>query len=114
MKNLTKTEMTKILGGDANLPMKSDYKTKSKCTSEAYHLIDIHVVKDMSAEDIAKEIFAHAVAYYRADELRNLPLGEGVADYLIAHASEIYIADGGDTLIRKAAYTLVWSTFNDF
>ena len=63
-------EMKFITGGDANIPMKPAYKNKESCKSEGAHLLDIHVVKDMTIQEIAEEIFAHAIAYYKGDALQ--------------------------------------------
>ena len=108
-------EMQLVTGGDANIPMKAAYKNKESCKSEGAHLLDIHVVKDMTIQEIAEEILAHAVAYYKGDALRSVPgVGNDVADYLIAHGAEVYIADGGDTWYRKAAYSVIWTFFESF
>lgn len=67
----------------------------------------------MTQLEIAKEIFAHAQAYYHESQIRSIPgIGDSVADYIVEHADPIDITDGGDTTVRKAAYTLIWNFFD--
>ncbi len=114
MRKLSKTEMNTIKGGNAHLPMNSKYRSKVQCTAEAHSLIFRGIVGGMTEEQIAKEIFAHAVAYYAAPTLASIPLvGDNIKAYLISHASVIDIMDGGDTLARQVAYNAIWAFCGD-
>ena len=110
MKKLSVEEMSKITGGNAHLPMNSKYRKKANCLGEAQSLIFRGIVTGMTELEIGQEIFAHAVAYYAAPTLSNIPLiGDDIKDYLISHAEVVDIMDGGDTMARKIAYTAIWN-----
>lgn len=110
IKILTEDEMKLIEGGDAHIPMDSYYLDKTHCKQLARRLIDNGKVTDMTQLQIAQEIYAHAVAYYSESTLRDIPgIGDSIADYLVEHAEVVDIADGGDTAVRRAAYTLIWN-----
>jgi hypothetical protein len=112
-KTLQNEEMLFITGGNASLPMNSKYKKKDNCYAEASALVERGIVTGMTKQGVAEEIFAHAVAYYNAKDLRNIPFLRDWADDLISHAHVIDIEDGGDTENRKTAYTIIWQTFGD-
>ncbi|MDR1770760.1 MAG: hypothetical protein LBS02_08990 [Hungatella sp.] len=111
MKKLSIQEMYKIKGGNAHLKMDPKYRKKANCLGEAQAQIQRGIVTGMTELEIGQEIFAHAVAYYKADILSKIIpfIGDDVKNYLISHASIIDIMDGGDTPVRKAAYTAIWN-----
>lgn len=114
MRKLTNNEMKKVTGGNAHLPMNSKYRNKNNCLGEAQNLISRGMVARMTQDQIAREIFAHAVAYYAAPTLGNIPgIGQDIKDYLISHAETIDIMDGGDTAVRQAAYNVIWAFTGD-
>lgn len=114
MKTVNKNVMKTIIGGDAHLPMNSKYRKKSNCLGEAQSLLSRGIVTGMTELEIGKEIFAHAVAYYAAPTLANIPgIGDDIKEYLTSHAETIDIADGGDTTARKLAYNVIWAVTGD-
>lgn len=101
--------MSKYKNEGIHLKIESSYREKDNCLKKAEELILRNDVKDMTERKLAKEIFAHAVAYYKAEKFKNIPvIGEKVYNYLIKHANPIDIVDGGDTLIRRIEYNIVW------
>lgn len=71
---LTTENMKNIEGGNASLPMKMAYTNKNTCLEKAQELIDNGHVTGMSKLQIAKEIYAHAIAFYDSYSLRHLQL----------------------------------------
>lgn len=111
---LSEIEMKKICGGSADLPMDPSYRVKANCMGKAGRLIDQHVISGMTQKQLQEEIFAHAAAYYRGDDLRSIPgLGDDIADWLISKGSSIYLEDGGDTWYRQLGYTVIWNFFGE-
>lgn len=114
IKILTKDEMEIVEAGDAHIAMSSSYRNKTTCRQLARRLIDNGKVTGMTQLQIAQEVFAHAVAYYSESTLRDIPgIGDSIADYLVEHAEIVDIADGGDTTIRRAAYSVIWAFMPD-
>jgi len=105
-------EMGKDKSKYIQLEMDIKYREKRNCLLKAEELISNNIVKGMSNKKLAKEIFAHAVAYYNAEDFGKIPIiGRRIYNYLIKHANPIDIVDGGDTFIRKLEYNIVWLFF---
>ncbi len=64
----------------------------------------------MTRLQVAQELYAHAVGYYFAGEIKKSGIAASVKNYLTKKCEVIDIVDGGDTAIRKAAYVTVWNT----
>ena len=112
-KILTTEEMKSIEGGSISLGMGKAYLKKSTCRTTANRLLNAEMVSGMTQAEIAKEIFAHAQAYYHESQIRSIPgIGDSAADYIVDHADPIDITDGGDKAGRKFAYTLIWEFFD--
>ena len=68
----------------------------------------------MTQQELAEEIFAHAVAYYDGPLLAGIPgIGDDIMNYLVSHANPIDVADGGDSFIRKVAFSAIWTFTGD-
>ncbi len=114
IKFLAKDEMKLIEGGDAHLDMSDYYRNKSNCMLTARRLVSTGRVTGMTQKQVAQEIFAHAVAYYSAPTLEEIPgIGESIKDYLVDHAEVVDIANGGDTTLRRMAYSAIWTFMDD-
>ncbi|MEH2958663.1 hypothetical protein [Candidatus Merdisoma sp. JLR.KK006] len=65
-------------------------------------------VTGMTALEIAQEIHAHAVVCYKFEAVKNIPGVKGIYE---SAANGIHIEDGGDTAVRKRAYSTIWYLF---
>jgi len=108
---LEEEEMMYVDGGSASLPMRTDYLSKSYCLSFADTLIKYRAVVGMTKQEVAEEIYGHAVLYYNAKYSVVVSLGIGLLarQYIINHSNPIDIADYGDTPERKNIYRLIWN-----
>lgn len=103
-------EMTYVEGGGARIAVTSGMLNKTTCQIMAGALIGSGQIKGMTGLEIAQELYAHAVAYYRAPLL----LASGLINYWIyqelrARAGIVDLDDGGDTRPGfKAAYAVIW------
>lgn len=107
-----KEEMRCIEGGSISIDMQSTFLNKQICLNTAEFLLAAGAVKNMTQLQIAQEIYGHAVAYYAASGLQGLGIDNGVIQSLISDAHPIDIVDGGDTLVRQAAFAIIWDRVN--
>lgn len=107
--DLTIREQKSSFAGDANLPMSKDYLKKSNCNAKAKELIDSGQVTGMSQVQIAQEIYAHAFCYYAASALIDAGIDAAIVEDIKSKGEVIDIANGGDTVLRQAAYLLIWA-----
>lgn len=114
LKMLSKKEMDNFFGGTAELEMDPAYRVKANCMNKAGRLIDQHVISGMTQKQLQEEIFAHAAAYYRGDDVRGIPgVGDAIADWLISKGTTIYLDDNGDDWYRQIVYTAIWNFFGE-
>lgn len=106
---MSEEEMTYVEGGNASLPMNRAYLSKSTCTATASGLYYSKQVTGMSVQEIAEEIYAHAILFYKSAEVNVTLVNVAVIAYIMKHASVIDIENGGDTALRKAAYKTIWN-----
>ncbi|ARC83152.1 bacteriocin-type signal sequence domain protein [Clostridium argentinense CDC 2741] len=127
IKVLNENDMKSITGGAANIPVSRRFLDKNICLEEARALVHYRGVSGMSLQEIAEEIYAHAVFYYQgltANEIAkalsksglagftlSAALTSSIADILISKGEVINIEDGGDTSFRKLVYKGVWIMF---
>ncbi|WP_259556611.1 hypothetical protein [Clostridium botulinum] len=84
------------------------YQHKNTCLKKAQELIDNGTVTGMSKLQIAKEIYAHAIAFYDSYALSEL-LGSCKAfTTIMNHAGVVDIEDGGDKWYMRTAYNAIW------
>lgn len=81
------------------------YRDKEICMTTAKQIIRSGTVNGMTVLDIAKEIYSHATIFYYASWLHDHGLRQ---QYLLEHSNPIDIMDGGDTIIRKIIYNVIW------
>ncbi len=106
---LEKEEMIYVDGGSVTLTQRTDFLKKNYCLKFANGLIQQGRVKRMTQQEIAEEIFAHAVIYYSLNGKYTFGLGTALADYFVDHARVIDIVDGGDSSFRKSIYNMIWN-----
>ena len=84
-----------------SIPVRREYQDKRFCLQEAEWLLHNGVVRGMSAEQIAQEIFFHASVYYFCKRTGKFRMFK-------EHAGIIDLRDGGDTPLRQKAYAACW------
>ena len=98
-----------VENGRVNIDMNERFLYKNNCITHAKILIANGYITGMTEQEIAEEIFAHAVCYYWYDPNGNIFRDNPISKELYDHAADgILIESGGDTLERKAFYKLVW------
>ncbi|MDD6069918.1 MAG: hypothetical protein PUC12_03780 [Clostridiales bacterium] len=106
---MSEDEMTYVEGGSHNVILSKKFLNKNNCLAEAGRLIHRQMVVRMTQQQIAKEIYAHAVTKYVFEALPKWVREMPVARDVYRSASDgAYIADGGDTGKRQAFYNTVW------
>ena len=86
------------------LKLEKRFKNKRACLKEAKRIRKEGLIEHMSKRQIAREIYFHSKAYRWSP-----PIGK--FKRIRAHADPIDLEDGGDTLLRRVAYYLVWMLF---
>lgn len=108
---MNEEEMTYVEGGSKNVAMSDKFLTKSYCTWYASMMLRRSEVSGMLDHEIAEELYAHAVCFYKYDKVALL-VGIPLTYYCYSNAKDgIAIMDGGDDAIRKAFYSTVWTLF---
>lgn len=102
-------EMMYVEGGSVSLSMSKMYLSKSTCLALASTYVRYGAVTGMTRNQVAEEMYAHAVIYYAADSVRALGISNSIISYCINCGKDIDIADGGDTLVRRTAFALIWT-----
>ncbi len=98
---LNEEEMELISGG-LNIGMSRTYLNKSICISQGRGIVQTHNWKNVTAMQLAQEIYGHAVVYYKLAILGKIP----VLDNLVySHA-----ANGVDLENAVDKYQAVWET----
>ena len=91
------------------IDMNTDLYDKNRCVEIAREIIDKKEIVHMNCSQLSKEIYAHAYVYYNFDIapkwLRESKLGKSM--YIISE-NGVDLEDGGDTLLRRIFYLLVW------
>ena len=109
-KKMSDTEMEELLGGSITLGMLNTFTSKDECMYWAIKVVDHGSVKGMTYQEVAEEIYAHAYVYYNFNKLPNIVKNNGFAQSVYnSSANGISIDDNGDTTLRKAFYSLVWT-----
>ena len=89
------------------------FLNKEACLVHGRILILNGYITGMTEQQIAEEVFAHAVCYYWYDPNGNFFKSNPISKELYEKAADgIHIQDGGDTLVRRTFYTLVWNTYD--
>ena len=82
--------------------VRREYLNKQFCREEARRLVRDGLLSGMSERQIAKELYFHAIVFYFCDKT-------GRFGQLKAKADPIDLCDGGDTKLRRAAYSAAWA-----
>ncbi len=84
-----------------SIPVRQEYLNKQACLREANRLKREGKIHGMSKRQIAREIYFHAVMFHYSDRTNR-------HGWWREHADPINLRDGGDTLLRRAAYAACW------
>ena len=98
---LSNEEMSYMNGG-INVGMMRSYLNKNVCLDQGKGIIKTHGWKNVTSLQLAKEIYGHAVVYYRASILAKIP----VLDTMIYS----HVANGVDVDNKVDKYQAVWET----
>ncbi|HAU86169.1 MAG TPA: hypothetical protein DCW90_11955 [Lachnospiraceae bacterium] len=94
------TEEMMYLDGGLNIGMNRGYLDKNICLDQARGVIRTYNWKNVTAEQLQREIYGHAVVYYKWSVLQNIPyLDEKVYSH---------VADGVDLDDQVDRYQWVW------
>ena len=112
-------EMIAIEGG-TQIVLDRRYLDKNTCLAEAGYIKQYGGMPGMTQDEIAKEIYAHAVLYYNvaptfdaiATAVYNIygterSLARERAEYIKSHANPVDL--GGDTAIRTYVFNVLWN-----
>ena len=102
----TETKTKRREGTKLKIPVRREYLNKKACLREARKLKRAGKLRNMSKRQIAREIYFHAVMNDYCDRT-------GKHRHWKKHADPINLRDGGDTLLRRAAYMACWVTKRD-
>ncbi len=81
------------------------YLNKQYCITEAKRMLAEGILVDMSEQEIAEELFAHA---WLLHTFAKLPFRPKLIGRIIAHADPIDLQNGGDKAHRMLAFRLIW------
>ncbi len=104
---ITKEEEYSIVGGSCNIPVTKSYLSKSYCLQRADELLKSGQVKGMTKQEVAEELYAHAVVHY-GGRMARLITGKSFNSILSHTEDGIDLDDGGDTASRKSTYAKIW------
>lgn len=74
---------------------------KKDCLAEAGRILEAGHIEGMSREDLAEEIFFHAV-------VNDICVRTGMFKWAKFHADPIDLNDGGDTAFRRFCFRMMW------
>lgn len=102
--------MTYVEGG-VNIGMCRGYLNKTYCASVAKYFIDQYGWKNISVDNLKKEIYGHAYAYYNWKFLKALPwYSNGEWSSVYSHvANGVDIANATDRF--QSAWNKIWNNF---
>lgn len=87
------------------IPATRGYLSKEVCREKAEEIIAEKKISDMTASEIAREIYFHACIFYAACFLKKYHLP---VQWFINRADPIDLEDGGDTSFRRILYRIMW------
>ncbi len=97
-------EMIYVDGGvdTINIGMSRGYLNKTTCMDQGKGIIRTRNWKNVTSLQLAKEIYGHAVVYYRAAILAKIPI--------LDNAIYSHVANGVDLANEVDRYQAVWNT----
>lgn len=101
---MNEQEMMYVDGGvdHINIGMMQSYLNKTVCIEQGKGIIRTHNWKNVTSLQLAKEIYGHAVVYYKAAILSKIPV---LNDAIYSH-----VANGVDLDNAVDRYQTVWDT----
>lgn len=106
---LSKEEEAVIVGG-MNIPITEDMLSKDYCLQRAGEIKSSGQITGMTKQQIAEEIYAHAVVYYYGSEAEQAT-GMNLSFVLDHTRDGIDLCNGGDSWKRKMAYKAIWKLY---
>lgn len=88
------------------LNVREDLVNKKNCLREAERILAEKHIEHMSREQLAQEIFFHALVYDFCRKHEHLHIG--LLSRLKRHADPIDLSDYGDSPFRKFCFRLFW------
>lgn len=83
------------------MPVLRHYMNKEDCLAEAERILREGIIDGMKREELAEEIYFHAV-------IHDVCMKTGLFTRTRAHADPIDLNDGGDTPFRRLCFHMVW------
>ena len=84
-----------------SIPSAIRFLDKENCLNEADRILAERKIKGMTRENLAREIYFHAVVF-------DYCMKAGHFGYLMKHTDPIDLNDGGDTPFRRFCFDLLW------
>lgn len=100
---MEKEEMMKVDGGVSaiNIGMTQGYLNKTTCMDVGKGIIKTHGWKNVTSLMLAKEIYGHAVVYYKASVLADIPI--------LDNAIYSHVANGVDLEDKEDRFKSTWN-----
>lgn len=93
----------------ASFPVHESYLNRHYCRLFSRYLLKNGIIQRMKERQLAVEIHAHAILYYKLTFLRLIPfVGERCVNYLRIRAEKIDVQHGGDFFVRRLIYQILW------
>ena len=106
---ISKEEEAAIVGG-MNIPITEDMLSKNYCLQRAGEIKASGQITGMSQQQIAEEIYAHAVVYYYGSAAESAT-GLDLSSVLDHTRDGIDLCNGGDSWKRKMLYKAIWKMY---
>ena len=103
---LMEEEMARSEGGSINIGMTRGYLSKTICLDQARGVIRTYKWKNVTGGQLAREIYGHAMVYFRWGVLGDIPI---INNLVYSH-----VADGVDLDNKVDKYQTVWDFLWDF
>jgi hypothetical protein len=94
--------------GKVRVKMDIKLRDKNNCMEQAEALLSKGTITDMTQRQVAEEIFAHAIVYYRASACKNVPAVGVLATKVMKHGDPVDLISGGDTHFKRMVYRVLW------
>lgn len=96
----------KYIDGGLNIGMQEAYLKKNICIAQAKGIIRTYGWKNVTADQLAKEIRGHAIVRYKASWLKGIP---GLNSAIYSH-----VADGVDVQNKVDRFQWAWNMMWNF
>ena len=87
------------------VPVEKAQLSRAHCIHEARRILREKAIEGMSEQELASEIYFHALLYFICRKLHRFHIH---LDRIEAHANPIDLSDYGDTPFRKFCFKIVW------